>query len=53
MISKALEKLTQKYGLSFREEMSMSGVYVIYFPDSSIFGAIVRYDRDNERLYYA
>lgn len=53
MISKALEKLAQKYGLSFREEMSMSGVYVIYFPDSSIFGVIVRYDRDNERLSYS
>ena len=53
MISKALEKLAQKYGLSFREEMSMSGVFVIYFPDSSIFGVIVRYDRDNERLSYS
>lgn len=53
MISKELEKLAQKYGLSFREEMSMSGVYVIYFTDSSIFGAIVRYDRYNERLYYS
>ena len=45
--------MAQKYGLSFREEMSMSGTYVIYFPDSSIFGAIVRYDRDNERLSYS
>lgn len=53
MISKALEKLAQKYGLSFREEMSRSGVFVIYFPDSSIFGVLVRYDRDNERLSYS
>lgn len=53
MIFKALEKLAQKYGLSFREEMSRPGVYVIYFPDSSIFGAIVRYDRDNEILSYS
>jgi len=53
MISKALEKLAQKYGLKFREEMSMSGVYVIYFPDTTIFGVIVRYDRDNERLTYS
>lgn len=45
--------MAQKYGLSFREEMSMSGTYVIYFPDLSIFGAIVRYDRDNERLSYS
>jgi len=53
MILKALEKLAQKYGLRFREEMSMSRTYVIYFPDSFIFGAIVRYDRDNERLSYS
>ena len=53
MISKELEKLAQKYGLSFREEITMPKVYVIYFPDSSIFGAIVRYDMDNERLYYS
>lgn len=53
MILKELEKMAQKYGLSFREEMSRPGVYVIYFPDSSIFGAIVRYDRDNERLSYS
>lgn len=53
MILKELEKMAQKYGLRFREEMSMPGTYVIYFPDSSIFGAIVRYDRDNERLSYS
>ena len=53
MISKTLEKLAQKYGLRFREEMSMPRTYVIYFPDSSIFGAIVRYDMDNERLSYS
>ena len=53
MISKTLKKLAQKYGLSFREEITMSKVYVICFPDSSIFGAIVRYDRNNERLYYS
>lgn len=53
MISKALEKLAQKYGLRFREEMSMPRTYVIYFPDSFIFGAIVRYDGDNERLSYS
>ena len=53
MISKALEKLAQKYGLSFREVVTKSGEFVIYFPDSSIFGAIVRYDRDNERLSYS
>ena len=51
MISKALEKLAQKYGLNFMEVMTRE--YVIYFPDSSIFGAIVRYDRDNERLSYS
>lgn len=53
MISKALEQIAQKYGLRFREEMSMPRTYVIYFPDSFIFGAIVRYDRDNERLSYS
>lgn len=53
MISKALEKLAQKYGLSFREEMSMPRTYVIYFPDSFIFGAIVRYDSDIKRLSYS
>ena len=51
MISKALEKLAQKYGLNFMEVMTRE--YVIYFPDSTIFGAIVRYDRDNERLSYS
>lgn len=51
MISKALEKLAQKYGLSFREVMTRE--YIIYFQDASIFGAIVRYDRDNERLSYS
>ena len=51
MISKALEKLAQKYGLNFMEVMTRE--YVIYFPDSSVFGAIVRYDRDNERLSYS
>lgn len=45
--------MAQKYGLSFREEFSMSGVFVIYFPDTSIFGMLVRYDRDNERLSYS
>lgn len=53
MILKALEKLAQKYCLIFEEVITMSNVYVIYFPDSSIFGAIVRYDRDNERLSYS
>lgn len=53
MILKELEKMAQKYGLRFREEMSRPGVYVIYFPDSSIFGTIVRYDSDNERLSYS
>lgn len=53
MISKALEKLAQKYGLSFRESITIPGENVIYFPDSSIFGAIVRYDIDNERLSYS
>jgi hypothetical protein len=51
MISKALEKLAQKYGLSFREVMTRE--YIIYFTDSSIFGVLVRYDRDNERLSYS
>lgn len=46
MISKELEKLAQKYGLSFMEVVTKSGEFVIYFPDSSIFGTIVRYDRD-------
>lgn len=51
MISKALEKLAQKYGLSFREVMTRE--YIIYFQDKSIFGVLVRYDRDNERLSYS
>lgn len=51
MISKALEKLAQKYGLSFREVMTRE--YIIYFTDSSIFGVLVRYDSDNERLSYS
>ena len=53
MISKTLEKLAKKYGLSFRESITIPGENVIYFPDSSIFGVIVRYDRDNERLSYS
>ena len=51
MISKALEKLAQKYGLSFREVMTRE--YIIYFSDTSIFGVLVRYDSDNERLSYS
>ena len=51
MISKALEKMAQKYGLSFMEVMTR--VYVIYFQDASIFGVLVRYDSDNERLSYS
>ena len=51
MISKALEKLAQKYGLSFREVMTRE--YIIYFTDTSIFGVLVRYDSDNERLSYS
>lgn len=53
MILKALEKMAQKYGLSFREEMFIPRTYVIYFPDSFIFGAIVRYDSDIKRLSYS
>lgn len=43
--------MAQKYGLSFMEVMTR--VYVIYFQDASIFGVLVRYDRDNERLSYS
>lgn len=51
MISKALEKMVQKYGLSFMEVMTR--VYIIYFQDASIFSVLVRYDSDNERLSYS
>lgn len=43
--------MAKKYGLSFMEVMTR--VYVIYFQDASIFGVLVRYDRDNERLSYS
>lgn len=43
--------MAQKYGLSFREVMTRE--YIIYFSDTSIFGVLVRYDSDNERLSYS